>query len=285
VAPGVLGISMDTGGYYAGSVGEHQMAWLEETLAGAHSGYFGADGGEVTTGNDDQLVIVFSHFNHRSMDSVIVHPERPDERRALGDEVVALFHRFPNVIAWVNGHHHVNEVQPKPDPSGRGGGFWDINTASHIDHPQHARLIEVVDNDDGTISIFCTMIDHAAPVAADYDDRSMLGLASISRELAANDPQANGVARLGTEQDLNVELVIAAPFDLRAAGIDGAAPEPKAATERTADAAGPSDSGDDVPVPALVGGAAAVAIAGVAGAVALRRRGAAAPSAEDPPQQ
>jgi hypothetical protein len=192
--------------------------------SGSRGGYEGvqqvAGGGhEVRTGNDDRLVLVFSHFPWSSMNSAITDPERPDERRVLGPEVVDLLHRFPNVVAWVNGHHHVNRVAPLPDPAGRSGGFWDVNTASHVDHPQHARTVEPVDNGDGTLSIFCTMLEHAAPARVGYDATSTAALASISRELSANDPQSDRADRRGGAADLNVELVLDAPFDLAAAGI------------------------------------------------------------------
>ena len=73
-----------------------------------------------------------------------------------------LFLRYPNVIAYVAGHTH---AQPgRPLPQGR-TGFWQINTASHIDWPQQSRLIEVMDNRDGTLSLFGTILDHAAPIA------------------------------------------------------------------------------------------------------------------------
>jgi metallophosphoesterase (TIGR03767 family) len=214
LTPAVLGISLDTGGYNSGSIGEGQFAWLEHTLQSAHARWFDTDGTEVRGGTTDRLVIVFSHFNPRSMNQPMTDPAHPDERRVLGDEIVALFHRYPNMVVWVNGHHHVNEVTPMPDPSGRSGGFWDINTASHVDYPEHARLIEVVDNADGTLSIFSTMIEHAAGPTTNADDTSVRGLASISRELAANDPQTDLALRLGQAEDLNVELALTAPFDL-----------------------------------------------------------------------
>ena len=265
VSPGVTGISLDTGGYSSGSIGQTQMQWLEATLAARHSRYFDADGQEVRTGNGDQLVLLFSHFNPRSMTEARVDPARPDERRVLGAEFVEFVHRWPNVVAWINGHHHVNEVQPMADPTGRTAGFWDVNTASHVDFPQHARLVELVDNDDGTLSIFCTMVDHAAPAATDAGDHSVLGLASIARELAANDPQAATAERLGAPEDRNVELVLTAPFDLKAAGIGDvpARREPQAA------GAGEDDGGE---VPVVVGVAAGLVAAGAAGAIALRRR-------------
>ncbi|HEV7760678.1 MAG TPA: hypothetical protein VGO78_16855, partial [Acidimicrobiales bacterium] len=219
IARGVVGLSLDTGGYSSGSLGEDQVAWLEERLAAHSSRHYDAAGNEVRTGHDDRLVVVFSHFNWRSMTSAIADPERPDERRVFGAEVVALLHRFPNVVAWVNGHHHVNRVEPLPDPAGRTGGFWDVNTASHVDYPQHARIVELADNGDGTLSIFCTTIEHAAPARVGYDATSPDGLASISRELSANDPQSDREGRRGRPEDLNVELLLPAPFDLRAAGL------------------------------------------------------------------
>ena len=70
------------------------------------------------------------------------------------------------MIAWVNGHTHSNQIwaHPRSEKGKVVGGFWEINTASHIDWPQQARLIEIVDNHDGTLSIFTTMIDHGGPL-------------------------------------------------------------------------------------------------------------------------
>jgi hypothetical protein len=55
-------------------------------------------------------------------------------------------------------------VLPYFRPDGR-GGFWEINSASHVDAPQQFRLIELMDNGDGTLSLFGTVLDHASPVA------------------------------------------------------------------------------------------------------------------------
>lgn len=218
LAPGVRGVSLDTGGYNSGSIGQTQFDWLQRELVACHGRYFDEAGTEIRTGSTDQLVVVFSHFNPRSMGGSLPDPAHPDERRILGPELVDLLHRFPNVVAWVNGHHHVNEVTPQPDPSGRAAGFWDVNTASHIDFPSHARILELVDNRDGTLSIFTTMLDHAGPVAPNYDDPSVLALAGLSRELAANDPQKDPYRAAGLPTDRNVELVLPAPFDLTGLG-------------------------------------------------------------------
>jgi hypothetical protein len=121
-------------------------------------------------------------------------------------------HRFPNVIAWVSGHVAGNAVTSRPDPSGRSGGFWDIATSGTSDYGCQARLVDVLDNNNGTLSIFCTMVDHAGPAVPSGTD-AVLRVASIARELAANDPfhGYDGPGR-GRLEDRNVELVIRAPF-------------------------------------------------------------------------
>ncbi len=92
-----------------------------------------------------------------------------------------------------------------------GGGFWEITTASHIDWPQQVRAIEIADNGDGTLSIFGTMVDSAAPAAWNGSLGTTLQLAALSRELAANDPQVTAEAHRGEATDRNVELLLPVP--------------------------------------------------------------------------
>jgi hypothetical protein len=136
--------------------------------------------------------------------------------RVLGDELVAELVSHDNVVAWVNGHTHHNNIRPHTRQPG--GGFWEINTASHIDWPQQSRLIEIADNEDGTLSIFTTMVDHAAKLAMPSSFDSPLELAALSRLLAANDPgyatiggTDDGEKRRGRVWDRNVEMIVAAP--------------------------------------------------------------------------
>ncbi|MEJ7717337.1 MAG: hypothetical protein WKF31_04980 [Thermoleophilaceae bacterium] len=73
--------------------------------------------------------------------------------------------RHPSAVAFVNGHEHNNRIEPferRPGTGRAAGGFWEINTASHIDWPQQSRLIDLFDNRDGNLSIFGTIVDHAA---------------------------------------------------------------------------------------------------------------------------
>ena len=113
-----------------------------------------------------------------------------------------------NVVAWVNGHTHTNRVIAHPRAGG--GGFWEINTASHIDWPQHARIIEILDNRDGTLSIFATLVDHAGPVSYGGRTDTPLRLAALARELAANDWQHRETGH-GPRNGRNVELLVPRP--------------------------------------------------------------------------
>ncbi|MEU5101645.1 MULTISPECIES: TIGR03767 family metallophosphoesterase [unclassified Streptomyces] len=187
ISDGVLGISLDTtdpGGHYTGSLGTAQLRWLERTLK-AHK---------------DDRILVFSHHYSRSMDNLNRDPARPGEARHGGDEVVALFKRHPQVLAWINGHSHKNEITPRST-------FWEITTASHVDFPQLARVIEVVDNHDGTLSLFTTLIESAAPRRTDYSDLSQTGLAALYRELSYNAP-GRSQALAGDADDRNTELLL-----------------------------------------------------------------------------
>ena len=109
-----------------------------------------------------------------------------------------------------DGHTHHDGVISHRRP-GTSTGFWEVNTASHVDWPQQSRLIDVMDNGSGTLSIFGTILDTAAPITPPKAGTSAAGmtdaqLASVSRVLAANDPQTIAVIR-GRAEPLGIELV------------------------------------------------------------------------------
>lgn len=254
IAPGVVGISLDTvnrGGYSEGSIGTIQLAWLKAQLDRAKT--------------EKDLVVLFSHHNLKTL--VNPNPDPPtmpgaDPQRVLNNELKAFLHLYPNVVLWVNGHSHENRVTPHPAPTGT-SGFWEVSTAAHVDYPQQARLVEITDNVDGTISIFGTIIEHAAPASVSAVSDAPLTLASISRELSANDFQLDLAVALGTANDLNVELMLPAPDadvlvrpSLPGVNVKGA------------------DAARDLPATGMaVGGTLGVGAALVGGALLLRERG------------
>ncbi|SFO37566.1 metallophosphoesterase, PPA1498 family [Geodermatophilus obscurus] len=217
--PGVRVVCVDTTrvtGGADGAVDAAQARWLEERLREVSSSAPGPDGTRVATGNADRLVVLLSH--HGS--STLTRPAGGDGAggAALGAaELLALLHRWPNVVLWLNGHTHVSEVRAWPHPDEPGRGLWEVATCAVVDWPGQARLVEVLANGDGTLSLVCTMVDHGSPArppaAADPAAREPAALASLHRELAANVPWAGlGAGLAGTPADRNVELVLRAPF-------------------------------------------------------------------------
>ena len=192
--------SVNPNGYADGSLDQAQFAWLKATIQAAA----------------DKAVIVFSHHTSTTMSNPLVLTGGDPSLRVLGAAVTSYLLSQPQVIAWVNGHTHVNEITAHARADGS-GGFWEINTASHIDYPQQARLIEVVDNADDTLSIFTTILDHAARVVPDSgpDLSTTVGMAALARELSANDPQTDLAAHTGTPEARNTELLLPTPPRLR----------------------------------------------------------------------
>jgi metallophosphoesterase (TIGR03767 family) len=192
--------TVNPGGYAEGSIGDTQLQWLDAELAKAQA--------------DRKYVMLFSHHGPRSLENPLQDPDPlrepgfSDLPRHMADEVLAVVDKYTCVIAWVNGHTHDNVITPR-------GRWWDIGTAAHIDWPCQSRIIDVVDNRDGTLSIFTTMFDHEdTPIAA------------FARELAGNDPQAGFATGMGKPEDRNTELLLANPF--AAAGADGGSATPQA---------------------------------------------------------
>ncbi len=232
--PGFRFISLDTvseggvpGPSAEGNIDDAQWRWLGRQLAAAERA--------------DELTIVFGHHPVRSLNSRIPDEEAGpcvvndshghglnpgcdrDPRRStplhLGKELRDMLLAHPHVIATVFGHTHENRVTPFARVGG--GGFWGIESPSHIDWPIQSRLIEVMDNADGTLSIFGTLLDVDAPVRAPASGTPAAGfgvpeLASVARTLAFNDPQAGGLPSGdgkgdGEARDRNVELVVGDP--------------------------------------------------------------------------
>jgi metallophosphoesterase (TIGR03767 family) len=226
---GMRFISLDTvaeGGGQWGNLDDPQYRWLKRELGKARK--------------RDQLVVVFGHHTLATMTNTATDeaagacqpadepgcdadPRRstPLHRGLTGAKSVrALLAGTPNVISYVTGHTHANAVRFYGGK--RGAGFWEINTASHIDWPQQSRLLEVMDNRNGTLSIFGTVLDAAAPAEAPAPGPasafSTTELVSLGRTLSYNDPQrldAEGGAqerdKLGAVRDRNVELLVRDP--------------------------------------------------------------------------
>lgn len=226
--PGVRFIALDTvseGGLIAvsadGNLDDPQYRWLTNEITAAEAAR--------------KAIVVFGHHPIRSLTANLSDESAPacttndshghdrnpgcdrDPRVStpihLGADVQSLFNAHDNVVAYVTGHTHENKVMACGATGGcpAGGNWWEVNTASEVDWPQESRLIEVMDNVDGTLSIFGTLLDHAAtyevPAAGSASGFNTDQLGAISRTLSYNDPQAVLGAN-GTAQDRNVELLV-----------------------------------------------------------------------------
>ncbi|HEX8054125.1 MAG TPA: hypothetical protein VF517_14130 [Thermoleophilaceae bacterium] len=232
-APGIRFVALDTlseGGVTSqssnGNVDEPQFNWFEGVLK------------EATA--NDELVVVFAHHARSSLTANVqdeaTGPCPPDDDHGhsanpgcdrdprvsnvkLGDDVAALMHRYPHAVAYVAGHSHENRVAPQKSEDG-GTAYWEIKSPAVADWPPQDRVIEVMDNCDGTLSIFGTMLDTANRVGAPAPGTSAAGfdsetLASIGRTLTYNDPQLGpGSNAQGKPVDRNVELLIKDPRKL-----------------------------------------------------------------------
>ncbi|MDX6572433.1 MAG: hypothetical protein QOC86_1589, partial [Gaiellales bacterium] len=197
-----------------GSVDDQQFQWMRDQIAQAAA--------------MGQYVVVFSHHTLRTMRSPDGDPseqpvhygERKDRRDGQpqtpspGPTLEELYCESPNVIAHVSGHEHINAIEhhpcgkdaSDPDATPGPGDFWEVSTASHMDWPQQSRMIELVDNGGGRMSLAVTILDHDGPpnpgAAA---GEQVLHLASISRELSYNDYQ-NSRGSAGSPADRNALL-------------------------------------------------------------------------------
>jgi metallophosphoesterase (TIGR03767 family) len=201
-------------GDFHGSIGARQFRWLEERLIEVHAQYFDTEGRVVTTGAADRVVVLASHHGLDTMVNERRDPAGPeqDHPRITAGALEARLHRFGNVVLWLNGHRHRNDVQPRPDINGRTQGFWEVSTAAMADWPSQSRLVEIVTSGDGEIAVLCTMLDSDVPADPDRAE-GRERLAALHRELAANDPFAGaGQGGEGKPRDRNIALRLPAPF-------------------------------------------------------------------------
>ncbi len=217
-------VCLDTNCLSGGSAGcldEDQLRWLEGVLQASSALWRAPDGTVVHSGNDDRLVVLFSHHGSNRLTHSRGHHRGPEGSRLIGaPALLQLLHQYPNVVLWVNGHTHVNGIQPQPDPRVAGAGFWEVGTCAVVDWPSQARVVELADNRDGTLSILTTMLDHGGPVVpAPNAVRDGPWLAAMHREIAANVPGHGLDSRCrGDPTDRNVDLRLPAPFPLAGIG-------------------------------------------------------------------
>ena len=203
-----------------GSVDDDQFQWLRREIEAA-PGYvmvFAHHTLRTTRFPSDDLTEEPLHYGQR-FDRRGGEPQRDDG----GETLEELFCSDPAVLAYIAGHEHENYVERQDCaddvpavacPRGCANPhFWQVSTAAHVDWPQQARMIELVDVG-GEMSLVLTMLDHDGPARPggrpeQFEQgaapEGVLALASIGREIAYNDYQGDRGAR-GARTDRNVIL-------------------------------------------------------------------------------
>jgi metallophosphoesterase (TIGR03768 family) len=177
----------NVGGYAHGSLDQERYNWLISEL----------DKGQA----EGKLMIIAAH--------VPIGVELPNSYTGWSsispvsqETLLAKLHTYPNLIAWIAGHRHVNAVTAikSPDPAHPELGFWEIETASLKDFPQQFRTFDLVRNSDNTISIFTTNVDPSVKAGS-------LAATSRSYAIAAQEIFKNKLDVTPTGFSYNAELV------------------------------------------------------------------------------
>jgi metallophosphoesterase (TIGR03767 family) len=212
--------TVNPAGFPGGSVDEPQFKWLEQELIARSTVYFDDKGAQVNTRNPDRLIVIASHHPADALNNPFPGPDS-QVRRYQGPDLESLLHRFPNVILHIAGHTLQQRINPRPFSGDPTRSYWEITTGSSIAWPMQARLIEIVDNRDATVSIFSTVYDSAAPInpgdAKDPtpDDRvNQRLLASLARQIAAGDPNLDATAAGLAASDRNAEMIVRVSVDV-----------------------------------------------------------------------
>lgn len=198
--PGVLRVlALDTSDRTGGSLGMVRQPTIDGWLIP-----------ELDRAIDDGvLVVLASHHSTTSIDRVQGELGSVEVADALsGAELEALVASRPEVIAWLVGHTHDNRVRAVPGADAAHPGYWEIMTSAIADYPSQARAIELVDNGDGTLSIFATVIDYDTDDCFERRFRALTQIEWVAR-------WADDVSR--RPEDHNVELLRAVPASAAAA--------------------------------------------------------------------
>lgn len=117
-----------------------------------------------------ELILVASHHCSEAIQEGVSEVDRAEIRATLK--------KFPNVIAHLCGHGHRSRAWFWTAGPGEAHGYPELMQASAVDFPIQARILELVDNGDGTLSLFTTQVEpNAAPGSLAYAGLSLAAAA------------------------------------------------------------------------------------------------------------
>ena len=121
---------------------DDQLAWLQGELADADAAH--------------ELIVVMSH--HRVEDIAGYSP-------VSGEQIAMALADSDGVVLQLTGHGHHNEAGSFISVATEHAdfGYWQLMLSSTVDFPMHTRAIEIVDEDNGYVSVYVTNIGHNSP--------------------------------------------------------------------------------------------------------------------------
>jgi len=137
---------------------------------------------------------------HRDSLGIVISHHPIQEFTVGNDQLKSVLFGHPQVIAVLSGHEHRHRIRGYAYTANPERGFWQIQTSSLIDFPQQARILEVINNGDGTGLIRTFVFNQQA-------DGRLGENARASYKSAAKE----GFNGSGSEKDRDVELVFQFP--------------------------------------------------------------------------
>ncbi|MGK3992587.1 metallophosphoesterase [Sorangium sp. So ce1024] len=145
---------------------------------------------------EGRWVILASHHASRLLgDGSFAGTGAPTVPGALTPEAwQALVGGYDNVLLHLAGHTHVHRVT-RVTPDG-GHAYWELETSALSDYPHQVRVIEIWDEDNGTLAIRGVALDYAVdddPVAAEGRRRAIVDVTSGFGKDGSGDPSWRNV--------------------------------------------------------------------------------------------
>ena len=161
-------------------LGEKQFNWLKDKLDSLKEESKGA--------------IIFQHQPTGSFQK---------ESEISPEEYIDLLQNYEDVLCVIAGHTHKNKIL-KHKAEGEGKfSFVEVVTCGLLDFPEQSRLFEFVYNDNGTVSLFTTMLNHASTEGSLSYNARRLSLAFTQLEKGGYGGDGSG-----TKKDRNTEIVL-----------------------------------------------------------------------------
>jgi metallophosphoesterase (TIGR03768 family) len=122
---------------------------------------------ELQLGQDaDQLMIIAAHIPVE----LVAVPQGTNLISVAETNLLAALHNYPNLILWVAGHMHRNNIKSQMSTNGPAYDFWEVETPSLRDFPEEFRTFDILRNTDNSVSIVTTDIDPEVTPGSNADE-------------------------------------------------------------------------------------------------------------------